>query len=326
MQHGLEATFLAYAAKRPHLHAIDLPSGAVREVGARADDSDAAFSHIWKRKGWLALRSHQQLWALGLPLSGKARHLLSTWDTIPDEGGHAVLVQHPSGDYWTTCDGWGRLGTRRIQRLKDERLEAVFGDVALVRDGTGPTLRLRRSGVRDVACGEAHVVVCQVGRHVAITTELGATLDILDVVTGSRRRVRREGFGRWGLFASPSPDGSLIAIGCDIAPAPTPRPPDVPLDDWLRGLHDRRHVDNRNVMVLVSTDDWAPRIVTEPFENFASLPAWSQNGEAVAFAIPFENRIGWLAVRHPYRLDRIRSRLVPLVDITDIIGGGSPPN
>ena len=320
-QRGLGATFLAYSAKRPHLQAIELPSGVVRELRARADAADAAFSQIWKRTSWLALRSHQQLWSLSVPLSGKARLLFETWDTVPDADGRSIWTLHPSGDYWADCDQAGNLGSRRITRLQDERLEAVFGDIALVRDGSRGPLRLRRGGAPDVECGDSYMVVCQVGRYVAVTTELGATLDILDLATGTRRRVERVGFGRWGLFAAPSPNGSLIAIGCDLAPAPRPRPPNVPLDQWLGRMHDPRH-DTRNVMVFIGTNDWTSRIVTEPFENFASLPAWTQDGSAVAFAIPFENRIGWLNVTTPPEFDRIRSRLVPLIDSTDLVGRG----
>jgi hypothetical protein len=75
-------------------------------------------------------------------------------------------------------------------------------------------------------------------------------------------------------------------------------------------------------MVFIATDDWTSRIVTEPLENFASLPAWTQDGSAVTFAIPFENRIGWLSVTSPPEFDRIRSRLVPLIDSTDLVGRG----
>jgi len=159
-QRGLGATFLAYSAKRPHLQAIELPSGVVRELRARADAADAAFSQIWKRTSWLALRSHQQLWSLSVPLSGKARLLFETWDTVPDADGRSIWTLHPSGDYWADCDQAGNLGSRRITRLQDERLEAVFGDIALVRDGSRGPLRLRRGGAPDVECGGGELWVC----------------------------------------------------------------------------------------------------------------------------------------------------------------------
>jgi hypothetical protein len=207
-----------------------------------------------------------------------------------------------------------------MARFENERLEAVFGDVALVREGAA--LRLRMAGRADVEFGEAYAVVCQVGPHVVVTTELGATLDILDLVTGTRRRVERDGFGCWGLFASPSPDGSSIAIGCALAAAPKPRPPDVPLDEWLARLHDGRPLDDRNVMVFISAGDWTARIVTESFGNFAGLPAWTDDGAALTFAIPFENRVAWVAAEHPRRLDRVRTRLDPLLDATELVGRG----
>ncbi|MBS2027495.1 MAG: hypothetical protein JST54_06265 [Deltaproteobacteria bacterium] len=59
-------------------------------------------------------------------------------------------------------------------------------------------------------------------RELARSRQLGAVLDVLDLRTGKRNRIERNGFGCWGSFASTSPDGSLVAIGCALHDAPRP--------------------------------------------------------------------------------------------------------
>jgi hypothetical protein len=316
-------TFLGVAERRPHLRAIDLPSKIARTVSGRADQADAAFSEVWIRQGWLALRSHQQLWALPLPISGEARLLATTYDAVPHQDGRRTWIQHPAGDRWTAVDLDGGASVSSIPRQADERLEATYHDTVLVRDGAGLALRLRHRQGADLVCGEG-TVVCQAGPLAVVRSELGAALDVLDVRDGRRRRIERRGFGCWGQFASTSPNGSLVAIGWELRAAPIPRPLDIPFGAWLRHPDNQRSEDHRNVMTIIDLANLALSVIAEPLDNFATRPAWASAGGGFAFCIPFEARIAWvdLATGRLTRIGTTATDFVPMIDATDLVGAG----
>ena len=166
--------------------------------------ADAVFSHIWLRDDWIAIKSHQQLWSLPIPLAGEATHLSSSWDFIPADDGHTVWVPHPRGECWVCIDGKGVVSGRPLVRRGDERLEAVFGQTALVREGGNQTLRLRLPDGFDRPAGEG-IAICQVGQFAFVRSDLGATLSTLDLFTGKRTVIPRVSFGCWGQFAEPPP-------------------------------------------------------------------------------------------------------------------------
>lgn len=295
----------------------------VRTVNGRANRGDAAFSDIWIRQGWLALRSHSQLWALPLPISGEARLLATTWDTVPHVDGRRIWIQDPGGDRWTAVDLDGGASESSIPRQADERLEAMYEDMVLVRDGHGEALRLRPRHGANLPCGQGNVV-CQAGALAIVRSELGAALDVLDLRDGRRRRIERQGSGCWGLFASTSPDGSLVAIGCQLRAAPKPRPPDIPFIEWLDHPDNQRSQDFRNVMTIIDLATLAVSVIAEPFDNFATRPAWASVGGGFAFCIPFESVLACVDVAGG-QLTRIGSAatdFVPKIDATDLLGAG----
>lgn len=322
MSDGEARVFLGMRERPPHLAARVLPARAVH-VPARADEADAAFSDMWIRRGWLALRSHQQLWALPVPLAGNARLLAETWDTLPHEDERRMWIQHPDGSSWTTIDGDGSCGEMSIPRRRHERLEALYAGNALVRDGHGQALRLRPSSGDDLGCGDG-IAVCQAGPLAVIRSELGAVLDLLDLRDGERRRVHRPGLGCWGQFASVSPDGSLIAIGGELREAPIRCPPGMPITEWLRHPAAQRSRDDRNVMAIITLPDGEATIIGEPFTNFATRPVWTSTGEAFAFSIAFEHQLAWAdPVTATFtRLGASTDSFVPLTDATALLGEG----
>jgi hypothetical protein len=293
-------------------------------VPAGADQTDAAFAHIWLRTGWLAIRSHRQLWALPIPLAGTATLLSENWDTLPSADGHTVWIQDPVGGKWVTVDGRGFVHGNGVARRPGERLEAIHGQTALVRDGDDQTLKVRRPGVADVSAGQG-IAICQAGSLAFIRSDLGATLNVLDLTTGSRSEISRQGFGCWGLFASTSPDGTAIAVGCSLAPAPKPRPPHIAMGEWIRHPDNPRSTDNRNIMAMISVPSLSVTLLEGVFDNFATTAAWSSSSDGFAFAIPFEkNTCGW-ADRTDNEIRRVRvppRSPTPLCDVSELLGRG----
>jgi hypothetical protein len=320
---GRARVFLGVRERPPHLAARILPQDRARHVPARADQADAAFSHLWIREDWLALRSHQQLWALPIPLADKARLLAQTWDTLPREDGRKMWVQHPDGSSWITIDGNGSRDERLIPRRTHERLEAIYGGNALVRDGHGQALRLRCGCGDDLGCGAGHAV-CQAGPLAVIRSELGAGLDLLDLRDGQRRRIQRPGLGCWGHFASVSPDGTLIAISGELRAAPASCPAGMPMTEWRRHPAAQRSRDDRNVMAIISLPAADATIIGKPFRNFATAPAWTSTGDALTFSIPFECQLAWADLSRTTltRLGASTDSFVPLTDATALLGEG----
>jgi hypothetical protein len=258
-------------------------------VPARADEADAAFGHLWIRRDWLALRSHQQLRAVPVPLAGHARLLARTWDTLPHEDGRGMWIQQPDGSHWITIDGDGSRGEGSIPRRRHERLEVLHAGNALVRDGHGQTLRLRRRSGDDLECGDG-IAVCQAGPLAVIRSEPGAVRDLLDLRDGQRRRVRR--------------------------------PAGMPVTEWLRHPAAQRARDDRNVMAIITLPDGEAAIIGGPFTNFATRPAWTSTGETFTFSIPFERQLAWAdpATATLTRLGASTGTSVPLTDASALLG------
>jgi len=318
-------TFLGFAERRPHLQAIDLPGEPrLRHVKAKADDADAAFTRIWIREGWLAINSHQELWSLPIPMTGDAKLLSDDWDVLPADDGRTVWIQHPDGGSWVRVDGNGSISGPSLVRQPGERLEAVYGQAAIVRAGGAEALWLRRPGTSDLALGNG-VALCQAGAVAFVSSQLGAALSAIDLKSGRRVEIPRVGFGCWGLFASASPDESIVAIGCDLASAPPPRPPGMPYQEWLGHPDNPRRTDYRNVMVLIDVHSMSTRVLNGVFDNFASAPAWSTSGEGFVFSIPFErNTCAWVDRRGEeiIRIRVPRRSPTPLCDATELVGRG----
>lgn len=318
-------TFLGFAMRRPHLRAIDLPwEPRFRDVHGSANRADAAFSHIWLRDDWIAIRSHQQLWSLPIPITGEATHLSSRWDSIPADDGHTVWVQHPRGDCWVRVDGKGQVTGLPLARREGERLEAVFGQTALVREGASQTLRLRLPDRSDRPAGEG-IAICQVGQLAFVRSDLGATLSALDLVTGNRTIVSRESFGCWGQFAEPSPDGTVIAMGCMIAPAPKPKPPEIAFADWIRHPDNTHSSDRRHVVVLIAVPSLKVTTLDGFFEGGIGSPAWSATGEGFTFLIAFKRNLYAWGDCDTGMIREVKGPLqspVPLCDATALLGRG----
>ncbi len=318
-------TFLGFAMRRPHLRAIDLPwEPRFRDVHGSANRADAAFTDIWLRDDWIAIKSHQQLWSLPIPLAGEATHLSSSWDFIPADDGHTVWVPHPHGDRWVRVDSKGLVSGRPVVRRGEERLEAVFGQTALVREGGNQTLRLRLPDGSDQSAGEG-IAICQVGQFVFVRSDLGATLSALDLFGGKRTVIPRESFGCWGQFAEPSPDGTVVAMGCLMAPAPKPPPPEIAFADWIRHPDNPRSSDRRYVLVLIAVPSLTVRVLEGFVEGGISKPAWSATGEGFVFSIPFKrNFFAWVdaKTRATHRIKGPLQSPVPLCDATALLGRG----
>lgn len=311
--------------RRPHLRAIDLPlEPRFREVHGSANRADAAFTDIWLRDDWIAIKSHQQLWSLPIPLAGEATHLSSRWDFIPADDGHTVWVPHPQGDSWVRIDGKGLVTGRPLVRRGDERLEAVFGQTALVREGGNQTLRLRLPDGSDRPAGEG-IAICQAGQFAFVRSDLGATLSALDLFTGDRRVISRASFGCWGPFAEPSPDGTVVAMGCMMAPAPKPRPPEIAFADWIRHPDNIHSSDRRCVVVLIAVPSMTVTVLEDFFEGGIGKPAWSAAGEGFTFLIAFKrNLFAWVDSK-TRAIQRVKGPLqspVPLCDATPLLGRG----
>lgn len=318
-------TFLGFAMKRPHLQAIDLPDEPrLRAVHGTANHAETAFDHIWLRDDWIAIVAHQQLWSLPLPLRGEAVHLSSLWDSIPAQDGHTVWVRHRRGDSWVRVDGKGVVAGPPLIRRDDERLEAVFGQTALVREGGGQALRLRRPDGSDRPAGEG-IAVCQVGQFAFVRSDLGATLSALDLFSGDRRVIPRESFGCWGRFAEPSPDGAVVAVGCEMASAPKPRPHDIAFVDWIRHPDNVRSSDRRWVLVLVAVPSMTVTVLKDFFEGGIGKLAWSSTGDGFVFDIAFKrNTFAWID-RASGTIRRVKGpnqSPVPLCDATELLGRG----
>lgn len=317
-------TFLAFAMKRPHLCAIDLPQEPrLRKVNASANQADTAFDHIWIRRDWIAITAHQQLWSLPVPLSGEAVLLSSRWDALPADDGNTMWVPHASDESWVRVDGNGSPSGIPLVRRQGERLEAVFGQTALVRDGQNQELRLRRPNGQDHPVGQG-IAMCQAGSLAFVQSDLGATLTALDLLTGSRSVIPRVGFGRWGPFAETSPNGTMVAIVCQMASAPKPKPPDMSVADWIRHPDNQRSTDYRSVLVLLSTSSLDLTVVEPIFDELVGRPAWSANEDAVVFWIRGRNMFAWVDVTMG-KVTRVRGpnqSPVPLCDATDLIGQG----
>lgn len=318
-------TFLGFAMRRPHLRAIDLPGEPrFREVGGSANRADAAFSHIWLRDDWIAIQSHQQLWSLPIPLTGDATHLSSRWDFIPADDGHTVWVRHPRGDCWVCIDGKGFVSGRPLVRRGDEKLEAVFGQTALVREGGNQTLRLRLPDGSDRPAGEG-IAIGQAGQFAFVRSDLGATLSALDLFTGQRTAIPRVSFGCWGQLAEPSPDGTVVAMGCQMAAAPKPRPPEIAFADWIRHPDNVRSSDRRCVVVLIAVPSLTVTVLEAFFDGGIGRPAWSATGEGFTFLIPFKrNLFAWVDAKSR-AIHQVKGPLqspVPLCDATALLGRG----
>ncbi len=318
-------TFLGFAMRRPHLRAIDLPrEPRFREVHGSANRADAAFTDIWLRDDWIAIKSHQQLWSLPIPLAGEATHISSRWDFIPADDGHTVWVPHPRGDCWVRVDGNGLVSGRPLVRRREEHLEAVYGQTALVRERGNQSLRLRLPDGSDRPVGEGNAI-CQVGQFVFVRSDLGATLSALDLFTGNRTAIPRESFGCWGLFAKPSPDGTVVAMACMMAQAPKPKPAEIAFADWIRHPDNPRSSDRRYVVVLIAVPSLSVTVLEGFVEGGISRPAWSATGEGFVFLIPFErNSFAWVDVKTT-AIQRFKGPLqspVPLCDATAILGRG----
>lgn len=317
-------TFLGFAMKRPHLCAIDLPQEPrLRRVTGSANRAETAFDHIWIRGNWIAITAHQELWSLPIPLSGEAVLLSSRWDALPADDGNTMWVPHPSGESWIRVDGNGSPSGIPLVRRQGERLEAVLGQTALVRDGENQELKLRRQDGNDYPVGQGFAM-CQAGSLAFVQSDLGATLTALDLFTGSRSVIPRVGFGRWGPFAETSPDGTMIAIVCQMAPAPKPKPPAMSFADWIRHPDNQRSTDYRSVLALLSATSLELTVLEHIFDELVGRPAWSANGEAVVFWIRGRNMFAWVDVKTG-KVTRVRGpnqSPVPLCDATDLIGQG----
>lgn len=317
-------TFLGFAMKRPHLCAIDLPEEPrLRRVNGSANRAETAFDHIWIRRDWIAITAHQQLWSLPIPLSGEAVLLSSRWDALPADDGNTMWVPHPSGESWVRVDRNGSPAGIPLVRRQGERLEAVFAQTALVRDGENQELRLRRPDGKDHPVGRG-VAMCQAGSFAFVRSELGATLTALDLLTGSVSVIPRVGFGTWGPFAETSPQGTMVAIVCKMASAPKPKPPGMSFADWIRHPDNQRSTDYRSVLVLLSAGSLELTVVYPIFDDLVGRPAWSANGDAVVFWIRGRNMFAWTDVTTG-NVTRVRGpnqSPVPLCDATDLMGHG----
>ncbi len=186
------------------------------------------------------------------------------------------------------------------------------------------TLRLRLPDGSDRPAGEGNAI-CQVGQFAFVRSDLGATLSAVDLFTGNRTVISRESFGCWGLFAEPSPDGTVVAMGCSMAPAPKPKPPEIEFADWIRHPDNPRSSDRRYVVVLIAVPSLSVTVLEGFFEGGISRPTWSATGEGFIFDITFKrNSFAWVDGK-TRAIQRFKGPLqspLPLCDATALLGRG----
>jgi hypothetical protein len=144
---------------------------------------------------------------------------------------------------------------------------------------------------------------------------------VLDMRDGTVKNVPRDGFTQWGTLDSVSPDGSRVALSVRVADQGPKRPEGMEIGEWLREAWRRPLPDPTEALALVDLAAASCTLASGTLTNFASYPAWTANGSACVFGIPFEHgtTIGWVSL-DTMRLDRHllpRRYGTPLADMTD---------
>jgi hypothetical protein len=86
-----------------------------------------------------------------------------------------------------------------------------------------------------------------------------------------------------------------------------------------------RRTDYRNIMAVIDVPTMSLRVLDGVFDNFASRPVWSTEGDGFIFSIPFEKKTLAWADRAGTEIHRVRApnqSPTPLSDATELLGRG----
>lgn len=136
---------------RPHLQVIRLPEIDWEPCSVRVDKGEAALHPAIRRDGWIALKAHEEVWALPLPLGEEAHLVARSLVCVPGVDSQTVWIEDRSAAEvegertFVRLDASGRNAEERI-RLPGRLAVAVRGGFVFQAEGG---LQLRSSSGRD---------------------------------------------------------------------------------------------------------------------------------------------------------------------------------
>lgn len=284
------SVFLTSGERSPYLRLLDWESGEERPLEGASVVADTVIA----RDGWIVLSYIMRAVALPDPAQKKSPVGLPGRHPVAHEDPSLVWLTDEHG-VATPVDRGGRAGGPSIT-VPSGWLAAAYGDAWLQWDPkAGTSTYWSGDGVPSLF-GRTYGV-CVAGPRVLMLRAGDREADVLDLRDGRVSPVERRGFMRWDMLPSLSPDGTKAALSAQTADPGPMRPDDVPFDEWMRTKPDTP-ADPTRVMTVVDLTTASCSVVTGTFRNAALNPAWTADGRAFAFYIPFERRttIGWVSL------------------------------
>src|SRR4051812_34416011 len=91
-----ELTLLGYQDTRPHLRVVSLPDERVKPSPVPLNAADCALDVGFPRDGWMCFHACPEVWAIPIPLKGKASRIGWWWDCVPSTNPRTVWLAHPT--------------------------------------------------------------------------------------------------------------------------------------------------------------------------------------------------------------------------------------
>ena len=313
VQTGL--TLVGYIERRPWLWLVHVDARAIVPANTSLPGNGDAVSAVCTRRDWLAVGTHSAVWSVPLGLSGPGRRLRRTLTCVPASDRRAIWVDagpHSRRSLEAVDDRGQVLDSLELPQGWTLHADTPHGFMI---ENVDEGLMARFIGGHvEVLLRDVQALGAQSGALIAWTRRDDAVLGVTDLATGTHE-IRHPDVAEWQQFASFSPDGAHLAIGCypDPPPRRTPSLSDAP---------SRPYKGRRAVMALVEIASGRCELMRGEFDNLAWTPTWSADASWVVFGAPFQGRR--LYAFQPeegvlHALTFKRQPPMPMLDVTGIV-------
>ena len=277
--------------------------------------ASSALDDCVRREGWIAFHA-QEIWRVSVLLEGKAEQVGASFSCIASQNERAIWMDAPvqrSGrrDY-VEYDGLAREIIDEFSLPKYGSLMADIPAGLIVQEPDG-RLSLREQGATARVPLDPNIAgIPGTFRRVDAGEQFfradGTPLRAAPPIDGTPQA--------WS--ASFSPDGRYAAVDIDMS-----GPREIPsMIDIVQGR--AKYVPAPHRLAPIDCATGNVTIADGAFDNFASTPVWSHDGEWLVFNAPLQRGGLWACRVAEPRLERIRlpkAAPVPLVNVTDLIPG-----
>jgi hypothetical protein len=300
----VSARFLGYQQRRPWLWTVDLDTLACDPTATRLPGNDIAISSINIRRDWLAVHTHQVVWAIPRTLDAPGRRLRRSFRCVPRPDGETIWTDaadtEPLSGEFEAIDSSSRV----IERLSLGSEGDLLADLpsCLIIERADRAIVVDRDGDQQVVWPGPSPTWFLGATPQYATFSVGHEIWVHGLETGTTVKVSHPSIAKWGMQASTSPDGGLLAVAG-------------------RRADDARRVDDygfTSSMAVIDLSAGELRVAPDSLANFAWSPAWTSDGAAVVFGTPFERRRLRRLTVHDMVTEVFRFRVNPVMPMLDV--------